>query len=224
MKLVNFNYLAYAEPIKMMMNHGNIPYEFIFPWDYFGTEKWSDSKKDVPFGKLPILVIDEETTLWESGAIMRYLSRKTNTMPEDEILKAKVDAVFDNTKDFVYPIDATFGARVDEEFQECKKELTSILPDLIRPFYNLLEENGPFLFSDKAFYCDFAFYHHMKLLKDCAGELLDNYPKIIDFCETFEKLRGIDDYLKNRPSLIGIGKNPKLGYEGRFLPTGYWRD
>ena len=116
MKLVYFNYLAYAEPIKMMMNHGKILYKFIFPWDYFGTEKWSDSKKDVPFGKLPILVIDEETTLWESGAIMRYLSRKTNTMPEDEILKAKVDAVFDNTKDFVYPIDATFGARVDEEF------------------------------------------------------------------------------------------------------------
>ena len=101
MKLIYFNYLAYAEPIKMMMNHGNIPYEFIFPWDYFGTEKWSDSKKDVPFGKLPILVIDEETTLWESGAIMRYLSRKTNTMPEDEILKAKVVAVFDNTKDFI---------------------------------------------------------------------------------------------------------------------------
>ena len=87
-----------------------------------------------------------------------------------------------------------------------------------------LEENEHFLFSDKAFYCDFAFYHHMKLLKDCAGELLDNYPKIIDFCETFEKLRGIDDYLKNRPSLIGIGKDPKLGYEGHFLPTGYWRD
>ena len=49
------------------------------------------------------LVIDEDTTLWESGAIMRYLSRKTNTMPEDEILKAKVDAVSDNTKDFFLP-------------------------------------------------------------------------------------------------------------------------
>ena len=78
-------------------------------------------KKDVTFGKLPILVIDEETTLWEIGAIMRYLFKKTKTLPEDEILKAKVDTVFDNTKDFVYPIDATFGALVDEEFQECKK-------------------------------------------------------------------------------------------------------
>ena len=52
MKLIYFNYLAYAEPIKMMMNHGNIPYEFIFPWDYFGTEKWSDSKKDVPLSTM----------------------------------------------------------------------------------------------------------------------------------------------------------------------------
>ena len=43
-------------------------------------------------------------------------------------------------------------------------------------------------FQTKAFYCDFAFYHHMKLLKDCAGELLDNYPKIINFCETLRNL------------------------------------
>ena len=224
MKLIYFNYLAYAEPIKMIMNYGNIPYEFIFPWDYFGTEKWSDSKKDVPFGKLPILVIDENTTLWESGAIMRYLSRKTNTIPEDEILKAKADAVFDNTKDFVYPIDATFGACIDEEFQECKKELINNLPDLIRPFYNLLKENGPFLLSEKAYYCDFVFYHHMKLLKECSGELLDDYPKILDFIKAFEKLKGIKDYLNNRPTLIGIGKDPKLGHEGNYLPTGYWRD
>ena len=179
MKLVYFNYLAYAEPIKMIMNYGNIPYEFIFPWDYFGTEKWSDSKKDVPFG---------------------------------------------NTKDFVYPIDATFGACIDAEFQECKKELINNLPDLIRPFYNLLKENGPFLLSEKAYYCDFVFYHHMKLLKECSGELLDDYPKILDFIKAFEKLKGIKDYLNNRPTLIGIGKDPKLGHEGNYLPTGYWRD
>ena len=82
MKLIYFNYLAYAEPKKMMMNHGNMLYEFIFPWDYFGTEKWSDSKKDVPFGKLPILVIDEETTLWESGAIMHYYLGKQTQCPK----------------------------------------------------------------------------------------------------------------------------------------------
>ena len=44
MKLIYFNYLAYAEPIKMMMNHGNIPFEFIFPWDYFGAGKFLESK------------------------------------------------------------------------------------------------------------------------------------------------------------------------------------
>ena len=48
MKLIYFNYLAYAEPIKMMMNHGNIPYEFIFPWDYFGTESGRIQKKMSP--------------------------------------------------------------------------------------------------------------------------------------------------------------------------------
>ena len=39
-----------------------------------------------------------------------------------------------------------------------------------------------------------------------------------------EKLKGIKDYLNNRPTLIGIGKDPKLGHEGNYLPTGYWRD
>ena len=44
------------------------------------------------------------------------------------------------------------------------------------------------------------------------------------FLEAFEKLDGIKEYLSNRPKLIDIGKDPKLGYEGNYLSTNYWRD
>ena len=64
----------------------------------------------------------------------------------------------------------------------------------------------------------------MKLLKDCSKDVFEDYPKITKFFEAFEKLKGINEYLSKRPTLIDIGKDPKLGYEGSFIPTGYWRD
>ena len=56
--LVYFNILAYAEPIKMLLTHGGVEFNFWMPLDYFKKE-WIEAKADVPFGKLTILIINK---------------------------------------------------------------------------------------------------------------------------------------------------------------------
>ena len=101
--LVYFNILAYAEPIKMLLMHGGIPFKFWMPWDYFG-KGWNEAKSEVPFGRLPVLIINEEHVLWESGSIMRFLAKHTNTLPKGDLLQAKAHAIFDSTKELVMPM------------------------------------------------------------------------------------------------------------------------
>ena len=50
----------------MMMNHGNIPYEYIMPWDHYG-KSWADVKNDIIFNRLPILIIDNEKYICANG-------------------------------------------------------------------------------------------------------------------------------------------------------------
>ena len=84
----------------------------------------------MPFGKLPILIINNEHVLWESGAIMQFLAKHTNTMPPDDFSCAKPHAIFDATKELVFPIDATVNVRSGVIFEAEKSNLFENLDKL----------------------------------------------------------------------------------------------
>ena len=80
-------------------------------------ERVDRGKTDVPFGKLPILIINDQHELWERGAIMQFLAKHTNTMPPDDFSRAKALAIVDATKDLVFTIDVTVNVRSGEIFE-----------------------------------------------------------------------------------------------------------
>jgi glutathione S-transferase len=221
--LVYFNILAYAEPIKMLLMHGGIPFKFWMPWDYFGKD-WNEAKREVPFGRLPVLIINEEHVLWESGSIMRFLAKHTNTLPKGDLLQAKAHAIFDSTKELVMPIDATINVRSGKRFIEEKASLLNALDELLEPFEQTLSENGPFLLGTKVAYCDFPLYHHLSILSLLTVEFLERYPLLKNFMQNFEKIRAVETYLNTRPTLSGIGIEPLLELNGVPTSTSFGRD
>ena len=221
--LIYFNILAYAEPIKMLLTHGGIEFNFWMPWDYF-KKKWIEAKTDVPFGKLPILIINDQHVLWESGAIMQFLAKHTNTMPSDDFSRAKAHAIFDATKDLVFPIDATVNVRRGEVFEAERSSLLENLDQLLGPFATTLEQNGPFLLGSMPYYCDFALFHHLSTLSFLTVEFLEQYPSLNHFMQEFEKIDGIKEYLISRPQLTGIGVEPLLELNGVPTSTMFGRD
>ncbi len=87
---------ALAEPARMLMSYANIPFEDVYPWDYYGKAWREGGKHEAPFGQVPVLVVDDEVSIDQSGAIQRYLSRITGTCPADPLLAAQADALCDN--------------------------------------------------------------------------------------------------------------------------------
>ena len=80
--LIYFKMRAFTEAIQMQLSYGNIPYNYHFPWDYF-DKPWPEAKKEAGFGQLPLLVINDEKRVWQSGSIMRYVAALTKTAPEN---------------------------------------------------------------------------------------------------------------------------------------------
>ena len=78
--------------------------------------------------------------------------------------------------------------------------------------------------SDKHYYCDFAFFHHMKLLLYLSNNIFNDYPLIQKFMTAFEELDGIKNFLDNRPKIIDIGTDPKLEFKGKSLSTNFGRN
>jgi len=70
LELIYFNLRALAESPQMMMHYAGVKYHYEMAWDYYG-KPWSEAKSEVPFGQLPMLVVNDTVRIWQSGAIVR---------------------------------------------------------------------------------------------------------------------------------------------------------
>ena len=113
-QLIYFKLRALAEAPQMMMHYANVPYTYEMAWDFYG-KPWPEAKPEVAFGQLPVLVVDGHTHIWQSGAITRYVATLTGTMPNDPLLAAQVDSVFDSTQELFPPLNPTVNVTAGEK-------------------------------------------------------------------------------------------------------------
>ena len=220
LQLIYFTLRALAEPPQMMMRFANIKYSYEMAADFYG-KPWSEVKNSIPYGQLPMLVVDNEHYIWQSGAIVRYLSKITNTCPGDPILESKVDAVFESTQELFFPLNPTVNVFVGERHKELKETFLKTFPTSLNYFSRMIEKNqvGCFFFGELPFYCDFSAYHHFSLALKLKQDILDDFPLIKRFMKAFEELPSIMPYLEERPELLDIGIAPKMKINNNIVKT-----
>ena len=116
-------------------------------WDYYG-KPWSEAKLEVAFGQLPVLVVNDTVHIWQRGAIVRYLAKLTGTMPEDPLLEARVDAVFEQTQELFAPLNPTVNIKIGEEHLKFKEMFLSSFPGILKNFadnWNTVTRDPTFL-------------------------------------------------------------------------------
>ena len=221
LELIYFRLRALAEAPQMMLKFADIDYSYTMASEYF-NKPWKEAKADVAFNQLPLLIVDEKIEIWQSNSIVRFLAPITGTMPEDKMIAAQADSIFESTHELFFPLNPTVNVFVGEHHNNLKKQFLETFPTKLKNFTRQLEKlsNGPFFFGKKPYYCDFSAYHHFSLAKLLDNEILSEFPKITNFMDEFEKLNNIAEYLKNRPELIEIGKSPKMIINGEKLKTG----
>ena len=221
LELIYFNLRALAEPPQMIMHYAKVKYSYKMAWDYYG-KPWSEAKPEVPFGQLPVLVVNDTVHIWQSGAIVRYLANLAGFIPEDPVLAAQVDAVFEQSQELFDPLNQTVNVKTGEEHLKFKTKLLSILPGTLKNFSRQLElsNEGAYFFGSQPYYCDFSVYHHFSLATILQQDILNVFPSILDFMEAVENLPRVKEYLASRPRIIDVGIAPKLIIDGVAKPTG----
>lgn len=207
LRIVYFEVRAKAEPIRLCLRYGGIPYEDVSVSDYFGCG-WRDAKAKAPFGQLPLLVVDDEAPLAQSGSITRYVAGLAGLAPTDALEAARCDAVYEAAQELmgVNPVVNVFR---DEAFEEKKREYFGHAPAKIANLARCLGE-GPFYFGAKPLYADMAVYHVLSntlLLEPAALDGLDNLKR---FMAAVEGLPAVGAYLDERPVPVDIGTKPML--------------
>mmetsp|Transcript_5444 Transcript_5444/g.7883 ORF Transcript_5444/g.7883 Transcript_5444/m.7883 type:complete len:222 (-) Transcript_5444:57-722(-) len=212
LKLVYFPSLrARAEAIRMCLHHAKIAYQELTVEEHFGTFWSEETKKKLPFGQLPLLIIDGEP-LAQSGSIVRYiasLQTKTNDLKPigDILLQAKCDSLFEAAQELAI-VNPLVNRETGEQFESKKKEYMKTFPSKLK---NLEKQfQGPFFLGGEPYYCDFALYHQLDLTRLVEPQSLNKSPRIELFLKAIENLPEVGKYIQSRPDLVGIGTDPKL--------------
>ena len=102
MKLIGTPTSPYTRKARIVLAEKRIDYDFVIDGPYDGTTRVPDHN---PLGKVPVLVLDDDTSIFDSRVIVEYLdhaSPVTKLIPEDtrqRILVRRWEALADGCTD-----------------------------------------------------------------------------------------------------------------------------
>ncbi len=145
-RLISFKACPWVQRAAIVLREKQVDFEFVHietgnrP-DWFGTIS--------PHGKVPILQIDDDIALFESGAIAEYLDEtiQPRLHPEDPVARAINRAWTDYLPSFSGALSALSGAASEADHEVARKALSVV--------FNRLEEalvrqgGGPFFNGDR---------------------------------------------------------------------------
>lgn len=172
-----------ASIVQWYLEEIEVPYEFVMLDLKNGEHRQPDYLSINPMGKVPAIV-DGDLKLWESGAIILYLSEKYGQAPTDLAEKSVITqwVIFGNS------------TLANGLFLEAQREKE--MPRLLTPL-NVLLEKQFFLVGDRFTVADVA-----------VGSLLAYVPMMLKL--SFEEYPAVADYVKRlteRPAFLkSIGK------------------
>ncbi|XP_078481398.1 glutathione S-transferase 1-like [Ciona intestinalis] len=161
---------------------------------------WAERKPKTPFGKLPILFVDD-VQIAHSRAIMRYLGRTFNMIGSNELESALVDMWIEVL------FESAMGYPFNEQDEKKKTELVdalwndNLLPKLTKVNEQISKSGGPYILGEKLSVADIALFTISELMKVWfADKSLESVPCVTKMLETLANRPKVAAWLKKRPA------------------------
>ena len=106
LQLIYFKMRALAEAPQLLLNYGNIKYDYLMSWDYFDGE-WSIVKSKVAFQQLPLLKVEDSTQICQSIAILQYIESIAGLTIKDPVKAAEAMAILQSAQELFAPLNPT---------------------------------------------------------------------------------------------------------------------
>ncbi|KAH7722555.1 Protein GST-6 [Aphelenchoides avenae] len=200
-KLLYLPFRGRAESIALMLHHLQVPYT---DGRWNPELEWSKVKSSTPFGKGPVLVVDDELYIAHTTAILRYLARHHGFAYGDEKLDLQVEMYGEQIQDYIMALMpwATVMLGFGPETEKSKTCVPETLKDAFGPVYEKqLKKTGTgFIVGNKLTWADFqvAAFTECQLKYAKAYDHLKDFPLILKHRDMVFSLPNIQVYLKNR--------------------------
>ncbi|KAJ0177918.1 hypothetical protein K1T71_006791 [Dendrolimus kikuchii] len=198
-KLKFFDSMGLAEPIRYLFAYGGIPYENIAVQI---DKDWINLQQTVPFGKLPVLGIDNKL-LFQSVAISRYLGKLVGLLPLDDFESAEMDAIAATVFDFGSRVFEWFHETDDTKKMMLHQELeTKIIPRYLTDFEELASGKGGYFGGKKITWADIYFVGIMESVEGMWKKnlLQRQYPMLYQIYNDVHNIPAIKTYISKRPN------------------------
>ena len=220
LKLVYFKMRALAEAPQLLLNYCEINYEYIMSWDHFDDE-WSNVKPKLAFRQLPMMEVEDGTQICQSIAILQYIENLGGLKISDPLMAAEAMAVLQSAQELFVPLNPTVNFAVGQDFSNKRDSMRINLESRFSDLARYLDKHeGRYFIDDTPRAAEFACFHHLDLSRELDPEILRKFPRLIKFVKDIEDIDAVSTYLKNRPELVGVGREPKLVINGTEHPTG----
>uniref|UniRef100_A0A914EFF2 glutathione transferase n=1 Tax=Acrobeloides nanus TaxID=290746 RepID=A0A914EFF2_9BILA len=203
-KLHYFDVRGLGEMIRMILIYNNEPFEeHKFPVD---SEEWYAYKPSTPFGKVPLLEIDDKI-LSQSFAIARYLARKYGLAGKDDFESAYLDSIADAQKDFYqevkpYYLVCGYGGKYggDKDKEKLYNELFLPVAQRHLPkIEKLLKESKSGFYAQSGLsWVDFYMAEQTQTFSAFAPETFKQYPELLKHKERVYSLPQLSNYIQSR--------------------------
>ena len=220
LKLVYFKMRALAEAPQLLLNYCEINYEYIMSWDHF-DDQWSNVKPKLAFKQLPMMEVEDGTQICQSIAILQYIENLGGLKISDPVKAAEATAVLQSAQELFAPLNPIVNFAVGEDFNNKRDSMRINLESRFSDLARYLDKHeGRYFIDDTPRAAEFACFHHLDLSKELDPEILEKFPRLIEFVKDIEGIDAVSNYSKNRPKLVGVGTEPRLVINGTEHPTG----
>lgn len=188
-----WNVQGVAHSIRLLLKVANADYKDRL-YDENEKQIWFDEKPNIglDFPNLPYL-IDGETKLTQSLAILRYLGRKFNLSPESEDEKVRCEVLEMTLTDWLMEV-IRIWALPKEESEEKKKTLEESMQVKL-PLLEKYLKDGPYVLGEKLSYVDFLLYQYLDYQRRYIPGLLASSPILAGLIKNIESLEQVKAYL-----------------------------
>lgn len=200
-KLHYFNITGLGEPIRFLLHYGGIDFEDV----RYEADDWPEVKKNMPFGQVPLLEIDDKKIV-QSSSICRYLAKQVGLIGENDLENLEIDSVVDSFNDLRLKISAVFYEQnKDIQAEKRKTLINETLPFYLSKLDEIAAKNDGHLAIKKLTWADLyisAFQDYLNFtLKDDFNNF-EGYPNLQKVVSNTLAVASIKKWIDTRPSTI----------------------
>jgi glutathione S-transferase len=205
LELISFHLCPYVQRAIITLMEKKVPFSMV-EIDLYNPPEWFD--RISPMGKVPVLMVDGKTALFESAVINDYLDEITEPKlnPRDPLQKAKERAWIEFGSELMAVFYGVYTTKDREAFESSVKEffesLSKLEPEVQGPFFrgydfSLVDTSYAPLFLRLSFIpmlWEHPAWKTLPKVRSWAESLL-KHPSVLESCP-FDLKEGIIAYVK----------------------------